>query len=81
MSNSMENAKDNWNILRERIKAQLEDCRRHRGCSGSLGVVSRAYNEVLNEMDRIESGTQSDYVPYNGVWKTKNEISDMNKCS
>ena len=62
---------ENWQVLKDRINMQLEDCRKHRGCSGNWNTVARIYAEVLNDMERIETGTQDNYVPFNGVWELK----------
>ena len=61
---------ENWNILKERLTEQIEDCRKHVGSSGSWNALTRAYNAVLDEMERIENGTYTDYKPMNGLWGT-----------
>lgn len=61
---------ENWNILKERLTEQIEDCRKHEGSSGSWNVITRVYRAVLGEMERIENGTYADYKPMNGLWGT-----------
>ena len=61
---------ENWDILKERLTEQIEDCRKHAGSSGSWNVITRAYRAVLCEMERIEDGTYKDYKPMNGLWGT-----------
>lgn len=70
---------NNWGILREELKKQINDCDRHRGASGNWSVCSRIYREVLNEMERIEDGTEVNFIPFNGTWKTRDEIDEMLK--
>ena len=70
-----EEGRNNWEILKERIREQISDCNKHRGASGNWGTCARLYGEILREMNRIENGHEKDFVPFNGLWKTKDEIN------
>jgi len=66
-----------WEYLKTRLEEQLEDCRKHRGCSGNWKAVSAAYRSVQRMMRHLESCEDGKLIPFNGVWHTKEEIDEM----
>ena len=73
----MEKATDNWQTLRNEIEKQLELCSKHKAFSEWLRAKSIAFKEVLGVMDRIEDGTQLEYVPNkHGGWVKKAKPSE-----
>ena len=70
---------DKWETLKKIIKTQVEFCERRVGASGMWGNTARIYREVLKMMDRIDDGTEHNYVPFNGLWKTEEDIKELLK--
>ena len=71
--------KDKWETLKKIIETQVEFCERRVGASGTWGNTARIYREVLKMMDKIDEGTEYNYIPYLGLWKTEDEVKEMLK--
>ena len=70
---------DQWDTLKKAIKTQVEFCERRVGASGMWGNTARIYRAVLSLMKHIEDGTHYKYVPFDGLWKTEDEVKEMLK--
>ena len=63
-----------WEKLKSKLNDQLADIRKHGGSSGTWSVCGRMYREVLKVMEAIESGRDSELIPFNCCFKTEKEI-------